>query len=183
MVLSWLPTIFQSHGESSSTAGLLLGVSLLAGLPGALLIPGMATRAKDQRGLAFVFGLFPLAGMLGLLIAPVSVPVLWVVLIGIGQQALFPLALTLVVLRSRSVSETASLSTLMQSGGYLLAAAGPIAAGALHDATDSWRPTLVVLIALGVLQIAFGLAAGRARYLTAPMNGVQVGQPPAVDVG
>ena len=93
-MLSWLPTIFQSHGESSSTAGLLLGVSLLAGLPGALLLPGMATRAKDQRGLAFGFGLFPLAGMLGLLIAPVSVPVLWVVLIGIGQQALFPLALT-----------------------------------------------------------------------------------------
>lgn len=183
VVLSWLPTIFQSHGESSSTAGLLLGVSLLAGLPGALLVPGMATRAKDQRGLAFGFGLFPLAGMLGLLIAPVSVPVLWVVLIGIGQQALFPLALTLVVLRSRSVSETASLSTMMQSGGYLLAAAGPIAAGALHDATGSWRPTIVVLIVLGLLQIGFGLAAGRARHLTAPMNGVQVGQSPAVDVG
>jgi MFS transporter, CP family, cyanate transporter len=180
VVLSWLPTIFQSHGETSSTAGLLLGLSLLAGLPGALLIPGMATRAKDQRQLVVVFGLFPLAGMLGLLIAPVSVPALWVVLLGIGQQALFPLALTLVVLRSRSVSETASLSTMMQSGGYLFAAAGPIAAGALHDATGSWRPTLAVLVGLSLLQMGFGVAAGRARHLTAPTNGAHVA---AVDVG
>jgi MFS transporter, CP family, cyanate transporter len=182
IILSWLPTIFQSHGETRSTGGLLLGISMISGLPGALLLPGWATRAKDQRALAVIFSGFVFAGLTGLLIAPVAVPYLWVVLLGIGQQALFPLALTLVVLRSRNVSETASLSTLMQSGGYMLAAVGPIAAGALHDATNSWRPTIVVLLCLVLLQMVFGVLAGRARHLTAPTSGGAMSQAPAVDV-
>jgi MFS transporter, CP family, cyanate transporter len=130
-----------------------------------------------------IFSGFVFAGLTGLLIAPLAVPYLWVVLLGIGQQALFPLALTLVVLRSRNVSETASLSTLMQSGGYMLAAVGPIAAGALHDATNSWRPTIVVLLCLVLLQMVFGVLAGRARHLTAPTSGGAMSQAPAVDVG
>jgi CP family cyanate transporter-like MFS transporter len=95
-----------------------------------------------------------------------------VVLIGMGQQASFPLALILVVLRSRSVAETAGLSTLMQGMGYLLAAAGPVAVGALHDLTDSWNPAIVVLLALTALQSTAGLAAGRDRKLAAVPGGV-----------
>ena len=172
IVLSWLPTIFQSHGIGRTTAGLLLGVSMIAGLPGALLLPTVAARARDQRWFAFAYSCFVAAGFAGLLAAPTSAPYLWVVLIGMGQQASFPLALILVVLRSRSVAETAGLSTLMQGMGYLLAAAGPVAVGALHDLTDSWNPAIVVLLALTALQSTAGLAAGRDRKLAAVPGGV-----------
>ena len=48
----------------------------------------------------------------------------------------------MIVLRSGSPHVTASLSTHVQSIGYLLAASGPFLVGALHDATGSWTATL-----------------------------------------
>ena len=46
--------------------------------------------------------------------------------------------LTLIGLRARTPDGTAALSGFSQSSGYLLAALGPFAVGALHDATGSW---------------------------------------------
>jgi CP family cyanate transporter-like MFS transporter len=172
IVLSWLPTIFQSHGIGRTTAGLLLGVSMIAGLPGALLLPGIAARAREQGRFALGCSVFVAAGLVGLLAAPTGAPWLWVALIGIGMQASFPLALILVVLRSRNVAETAALSTMMQGLGYLMAAAGPVAVGALHDATNSWAPAIVVMLGLLVFQALFGLAAGRDRKLSVAAEGV-----------
>jgi CP family cyanate transporter-like MFS transporter len=171
VILSWLPTIFQSHGIGRTTAGLLLGTSMIVGLPGALLLPRIAARSRGQGRFAVVYSCFVAAGLAGLLAAPTAAPWLWVVLIGIGQQASFPLALIMVVLRSRSVAETAGLSTLMQGVGYLMAAVGPVAVGALHDATGSWDPAIITLLVLLVFQVATGLGAGRDRKLSAVVEG------------
>ena len=171
VVLSWLPTIFQSHGISRTDAGLLLGASMIVGLPGALLLPGVAARARSQGRFAVVYSCFVAAGFIGLLVAPTYAPLLWAILIGLGQQASFPLALVMVVLRSRSVGETAGLSTLMQGVGYLMAAVGPVAVGALHDITDSWNPAIACLIVLLVFQVLSGLGAGRDRKIGAVAEG------------
>jgi MFS transporter, CP family, cyanate transporter len=164
-MVSWLPSIFQSHGISSTEAGLLLATSMAMGLPAALVVPALATRRPDQRALAAGFSCVTLAGYLGLLLAPASGPWLWAVLVGLGQGACFPLALTLIVLRSADAAHTAGLSTLTQGVGYVIAAAGPLAAGALHDATGSWTPSLVLLVALIGPQIAVGLGAGRDLHV------------------
>jgi MFS transporter, CP family, cyanate transporter len=82
-------------------------------------------------------------------------------------------ALTMIVLRSGTIDLTASLSTHVQSIGYLLAAAGPLAMGALHDATGSWTASILVLIVLIAAQALTGAEAGRARVLrgrTAPAS-------------
>ncbi|MGI5491060.1 hypothetical protein [Microtetraspora malaysiensis] len=42
---------------------------------------------------------------------------------------------------------------------------GPLAIGALHDATGSWTPAIVVLLALLVPQLFTGLASARNRYI------------------
>jgi CP family cyanate transporter-like MFS transporter len=144
---------------------------MIVGLPGALLLPRIAARSRGQGRFAVVYSCFVAAGLAGLLAAPTAAPWLWVVLIGIGQQASFPLALIMVVLRSRSVAETAGLSTLMQGVGYLMAAVGPVAVGALHDATGSWDPAIITLLVLLVFQVATGLGAGRDRKLSTVVEG------------
>jgi CP family cyanate transporter-like MFS transporter len=164
-ILSWLPSILSSHGIDHTTAGLLLGLNAAIGLPAALLVPTIATRARDQRAIAAIFTVVTALGYLGLLTATDVAPALWAVIIGIGQGACFPLGLTLIVLRSRDVAQTASLSTLVQSGGYLIAAAVPLAAGALHDLTGSWTWPLVLLIVLTLPQLWSGLLAGRNRVV------------------
>jgi MFS transporter, CP family, cyanate transporter len=165
--LAWLPDIFRSHGASDSRAGFLLSLSILVGLLTSTTVPGLATRVRDQRGLVAVGCAVWAAGLTGILVAPMSAPYLWVVLLGLGQNSIFPLALMLIVLRGGSVATTEGLSTLSQSVGYGLAAIFPLAVGALHGAAGSWTPALILLLALLAPQLVFGLAAGRDRQLTA----------------
>lgn len=165
--LAWLPTVFQSHGMSSTKSGLLLSLSLVVGLIPALTLPSLAARAHDQRGYMVAVVSCIALGWLGVIIAPTTLPYLWVILLGLGQNAAFPLALTLIVLRGGSLTTTAGLSTLVQTVGYLVAALGPLAIGAVHDLAHSWTPPLLVLLALLAPQLLLGLAAARNRTVAA----------------
>jgi MFS transporter, CP family, cyanate transporter len=165
--LAWLPDIFRSHGAGDSQAGFLLSLSIVVGLLTSTTLPGLATRVRDQRWLVVVCSAVWAAGLSGILVAPMSAPYLWAVLLGLGQNSTFPLALMLIVLRGGSVATTEGLSTLAQSVGYAIAAIFPLAVGALHGAAGSWTPSLILLLALLVPQVAFGLAAGRNRQLAA----------------
>jgi CP family cyanate transporter-like MFS transporter len=164
--LAWLPSVFHSHGASSSEAGLLLSIALIAGLIPAITVPTMAARVPDQRRFVWVFVAIIAAGWIGVIVAPMGAPYLWAVLLGFGQNAAFPLALTLIVLRGGTVTSTAGLSTLVQTVGYMIAAVAPFAIGAVHDITGSWTPALFVLLGLLVPQLVVGLAAARNRTVT-----------------
>jgi CP family cyanate transporter-like MFS transporter len=163
--LAWLPDIFRSHGASDSRAGFLLSLSIVVGLLTSTTLPGLAARMRDQRWLVVVCCTVWAAGLIGIIVAPMSAPYLWVVLLGLGQNSTFPLALMLIVLRGGSIATTEGLSTLSQSVGYVLAAICPLAVGAMHGAAGSWTPPLILLLALLVPQLVFGLAAGRDRQL------------------
>jgi CP family cyanate transporter-like MFS transporter len=164
--LAWLPDVFRSHGASDSRAGFLLSLSIVVGLLTSTTVPGIATRMRDQRWLVVVCTAVWAVGLTGILVAPMSAPYLWVVLLGLGQNSVFPLALMLIVLRGGSVATTEGLSTLAQSVGYMLAAVFPLAVGAVHGAAGSWTPSLILLLALLAPQLAFGLAAARNRTLS-----------------
>ena len=182
--LSWLPSIFRSHGASEAHAGLLLSLTMVVGAITALAVPGLAARSRDQRALVAGSCALTAAGWIGILLAPMSAAYLWTVLLGLGQNAAFPLALMLIVLRGGSVASTEGLSTLSQSVGYVLAAFAPLAVGAIHGFAHSWTPALIVLLALVGPQLMVGLAAGRARQLHAPAPvGAAEPREPAVITG
>ena len=88
-----------------------------------------------------------------------------VLVLGLGQGTGISLALTLFVLRTRTAEAAGELSGMAQTVGYSLAAGGPLAAGALHDATGGWEAPLVVLLLLLVPMTLAGLHAGRDRAL------------------
>lgn len=178
--LAWLPSIFRSHGASEAHAGLLLSLSMVVGLATALTVPGIAARHRDQRLLVILSCALTAAGLAGILIAPMSAAYLWVVLLGLGQNATFPLALMMIVTRGGSVATTEGLSTLSQSVGYVLAALAPLAVGAIHGLTHSWTPTLILLLALVVPELVAGLGAGRDRQLSGPPPDHTQVRPPAV---
>jgi CP family cyanate transporter-like MFS transporter len=165
VTIAWLPSIFESHGLSSTSAGLLVGLCGAMAIPGGLVAPRLAARRPDQRRLVLVLTLVTALGFTGLLVAPVSTPVTWSLLIGVGQGALFPVALTMIVLRSGAGRLTASLSTHVQCIGYLVSAAGPFATGLLHDATGSWTAPVAVLLVLMVPQGFTGVRAARNRLV------------------
>jgi CP family cyanate transporter-like MFS transporter len=164
--LAWLPSVFHSHGFSTPYSGFLLSLSLLVGLIPALTVPSLAARAGHQRAFVVVFASLVATGWLGIILAPTTAPYVWVVILGLGQNAFFPLALTLIVLRGGSVPNTAALSTMVQTVGYLMAALAPLAIGAVHDISGSWTPALIVLLALLLPQTVMGLEAARNRTVT-----------------
>lgn len=161
VVLGWLPTVLADAGVDPARAGIPLAVFGAAAVPTSLVVPWLAARsAGAQRGLVLATGLSYAAGYLGLLGAPAGPGWLWGLLLGVGNGA-FPLAVTLIGLRSRDAEVTAALSGLVQGAGYLLAGLGPMLVGLLHQATGGWRVPLLVLLGGLVVQLASGLRAAR----------------------
>ncbi|MBP2338481.1 MFS transporter [Saccharothrix coeruleofusca] len=164
-VMGWLPEIMGDAGVDRSTAGLLLAITMVLGVPVSLMVPPLATRRAGQSALVVVLGAFSVAGVLGLALAPLAAPGLWAVLIGVGMGGMFPLALVIISLRTASSADTASLSGMAQSVGYLISATGPFAFGVLRGATGTWTVSMLVLTAVLVLLTTLGALAGRPRTL------------------
>lgn len=144
-MVAWLPEIYRHHGMSKGAAGALLSLSLVVGIPMGFVVGWLAGRLRDQRPIALAATLLALAGYAGVLAAPSAAPWLWAALLGIGFGAGFTLVLALFVLRAHDVHRAAALSGMAQSVGYALAAVGPLAVGALHDATGGWTvPQILV---------------------------------------
>jgi CP family cyanate transporter-like MFS transporter len=163
--LSWLPAILRDHGVDPTHAGVLLGVMTTISMVGSTISPVVAVRSRDQRAVTAVSVAIVGAGLLGLLLAPASAPLLWALLLGLGQGACFGLALLLIVLRAADEEAAAQLSSMAQAGGYVVAAAGPLAMGLLHAVTGGWTAPLLFLLAATAGQLVAGLGASRDRLV------------------
>jgi CP family cyanate transporter-like MFS transporter len=144
----WLPTLLvDSAGVSPAGAGALLSLFAAMGLPASLAVPLIVARYR-RVGLLFALAVAcGIAGAAGLLFVPSHATWLWVALFGSGPL-LFPLVLLLVGMRTRTHAASVALSGFVQSGGYAIAAATPLLAGVLHDATGGWTATLIMLLVL-----------------------------------
>jgi CP family cyanate transporter-like MFS transporter len=160
----WLPAIYRDAGLEPGPASAMLGVLVLVSVPLPLLLPVLIRRLPDQRVVVLAFGLLTTGGWMGLLLAGDTLPWLWATMLGLGSGA-FPWTLAMIGLRTRTPAGTVVLSGFVQSLGYLLAATGPLVTGLVYDATDSWTVPLLMLAALGVPMVAFGLVFARPRYL------------------
>ncbi|MFD5415441.1 CynX/NimT family MFS transporter [Streptomyces nojiriensis] len=164
ITMGWLPQIFRDAGVSASTAGVLLAVTMVMGVPLAFVIPGLAARMKNQGAIAVTLGVFGLTGYLGLYFAPAAGAWAWALLLGISNCA-FPLVITLIGLRAKSPAGVVKLSAFAQSTGYLISIPGPLLIGALYQHSGGWDLPLALMAGLLVPQIALGVLAGRDRTI------------------
>ena len=162
---TWMPAILRDAGLDPTRAGVMLSVSIGVGAVSGLVIPQVAARLHDQRAPAAGTVLFIIAGLIGLAVAPAAAPLLWAVLLGIGQGGTFPLAISLIVLRTRSAGEVPTLSAMAHAIGYTMSATGPLIMGGIFGATGSWAPALYFVVAVAAAQFVLGLLAGRRRYV------------------
>ena len=164
-MLSWLPTIAEAHGVSASHAGLLLSLASFSGMVGALVAPSLERRLRRSSTAVVVSVVVCAAGYTGLLVAPNTATYLWCILFGSAQGATLALALGYIVARARDSHHAAHLSTMAQSGGYLIASAAPFAMGALHGATGSWTLSIVMLMGILGPMLLTGLVASQDRFV------------------
>ena len=164
IILGWLPQIFRDAGVPASSAGLMLAVTMGMGVPLAFVVPRLAARMRHQGPLVMFLALCGLTGYAGLWFAPAAGAWLWATLLGVANCA-FPVALTMISLRSRSSAGVVQLSAFAQSMGYLLSVPGPLLVGALHDASGGWHVPLMLMAGLLLAQTVMGVLAGRDRVI------------------
>ncbi|MGW1022775.1 CynX/NimT family MFS transporter [Streptomyces sp. NPDC002577] len=162
ITMGWMAQIFRDAGVSAGTAGLLLAATMAIGVPLSVVIPRVATRLPQQGPIVVAIGLCGLAGYAGLYLAPAGGAWAWALLLGISNCA-FPLALTLVGMRSRTSAGVARLSAFAQSTGYLISIPGPLLVGVLYQHSGGWGLPLALMAALMIPQIVMGVLAGRNR--------------------
>ncbi|HEY7275385.1 MAG TPA: MFS transporter [Trebonia sp.] len=170
--LSWLPTMLRDRGESASGAGDLLALMGVGNLAVSLLVPMAAQRMRSQVTLVAPTVVAIAGGLAALLYAPLGGAPAWALILGAGQNAALALAIFFTAARAPHAGAAASLSSLAQAVGYLLASAGPLEVGLLHSATGSWTlPVTVLFVLCGVMFVA-GLLAARPRMLPVALEDI-----------
>lgn len=167
VMMGWLPTVFREAGLSPAAAGAMLAIAIVVATPAGLVLPTWVARRPDQRAFVWIVAGPWAVGFVGLIVAPTTVPYVWAALIGIGLAS-FPVALLLMGLRSATAADTRQVSAFAQGIGYLVALPAPLLFGVLRDATGSWTLPLVVLLALLLPLMWFGLEAGRSVHIGEP---------------
>ncbi len=170
--LSWLPTMLRDRGESAAGAGDLLALMGVGNLAVSLLIPMAAQRMRSQVTLVVPTVIAIAGGLAALLYLPLGGAAAWALILGAGQNAALALAIFFTAARAPHAAAAASLSSLAQAVGYLLASTGPLEVGLLHSATGSWTVPVAVLLALCAVMLVAGLLASRPRMLPVTLEEV-----------
>ncbi|BBI34113.1 MFS transporter [Cohnella abietis] len=160
-VTTWFAPAVQSMGYTKETAGNMQSMLTLISLPATLFIPMLVQRFQRRLLWLIVCSVLELIGVLMLNLS-VS-PWLAAIPLGIGTGGLFPLALMLPIEETRNAGEANAWSSMVQSGGYIMGAAGPFVVGRIHDVSDSFIQAFYVLAVMIVLQIIVQVVIGNKK--------------------
>lgn len=164
-VSGWLAPILRDRGMDGTVAGFVTSVCIFTNIAGSLVLPPLIARFRDQRWINVVLSVMAGVPLLGILFAPLGTAWLWAVAQGLGQGGMFAMALTLIILRSPNPTLAAHLSSMAQTGGYLVACMGPLLIGLLAEWTGGFAASGWLFAAVTAGAVVSGFGAGRALYV------------------
>lgn len=157
--LTWIPPTYAEAGWSSGETGGLLLVLSVAQMAASLGVTWFARHAGDRRWLVIGSVALGAVGCAGLAAAPLAAPWAWMVCVGLSTGAMFPLSLMLPVDYEDWPDALRRLSAMSLTGGYVLAAAGPVLFGWLREGTGGYAVSYLILagaaVAAGLMCFGF----------------------------
>ncbi len=163
-MFTWIPSILADAGASDAFGGTMVGVFSVMGLVAAFGAPTLCARIANPFPVVIACAACYLIGFAGLYFAPMAAPIVWVVVLGLGPST-FPMALTLINLRTRSHVGSSALSGFTQGIGYTVACLGPLLFGVFHDATDGYAAPFGLLVVAVVVVLVGAYQACKPRML------------------
>jgi CP family cyanate transporter-like MFS transporter len=161
-LVAWMPAYYQQLGRGVTESGALLAMLTVFQASSALLLPMAAARfgrGRDRRPWLALGLAAQLAGFGLLLVAPLAAPLAVVALLGGGLGGVFALSLVLTLDHADDPALAARLVAFVQGVGFVIAAAAPIVAGIVRDAsggfTVSWSMLAASLVAMIGLTAVF----------------------------
>lgn len=163
-IFAWLPEILiETAGQTAQQAGTLLALYSIVGCPASLVVPILAVRARNPGMIVQVGALASILGFVGLMSSN-HATWLWVLLLS-GGQAMFPVCLVLINLRSRTPEGSVVLSSFSQGFGFGVATAGPLVMGILRDMTGGWTAVFILMIVVSVPALITGTMLNRRAFI------------------
>lgn len=160
-VIAWLPAILTASGASPSAITTCVALFPIVGIPCTLFIPPLAQRMKRQRLLGAAVGFICVVGVLALFFVDSdTAAIIAVVIVGFALGAPFCLCMYYFGVRTEDPEDSAKLSGISQTFGYLMAALGPACLGLIVDLTGSWFAPLVIMFALAIALVICGWKSG-----------------------
>ncbi|EGB15422.1 major facilitator superfamily MFS_1 [Pseudodesulfovibrio mercurii] len=161
---AWLPVYLeQTLSMTDARAGLVASLFQLLGLLGSFGLPLLAgTQRFADRGLFLVVTLAWLLTAAGFWLAP-AWWVVWVLCGGVSSGGGFTVIFSMIMNHAKDLNENRSMSTVVQTAGYIVAAASPFAVGHLREVSGGWQSGMILLVCASVIMILCGLAATRPK--------------------
>lgn len=158
-LITWLPSILETHGISTIFASNLLTILQLSGLPCSFIVPFLSVRKGGLKTLLTMLFIGYAVAPLGYLISTSSAVFLVIITIvtGFGSGLAFNMAVIFFTEKTTNPSQTAEVSGMAQSAGYLLAAIGPVMFGYIENTVHSWNMIIFILIVMSVLLTLSGV--------------------------
>jgi len=161
-IVAWLAPVLVEGGRSTIEAGTIVGLLLIAGIPGTLLVSWLGDRSASRRTGLVLTSVACLVSLAGFTWLP-ALAVVWAVIGGVGLAAIFALVMVLPLDAARHPSEVGGYSALMLAAGYLIASVAPSLLGAARDATGNFNLTMLVLVATAAVMLGVSLVLSPYR--------------------
>lgn len=159
--VAWLPLVLQEWGMGTVRSGWMLSLISITQLPVMFIAPVIINKLRNHRGLLWITFSTLLISLMLIVGWKTSLIIPAVILYGFGSGLAFSLVMMWFVLRTDNTADSARLSGMAQSFGYLIAAAGPPLFGALHDWTGQWETSFILLGIASVALFAVGLPVAK----------------------
>jgi MFS transporter, CP family, cyanate transporter len=159
-IISWGPAIYEAAGWSPEAAALVVSVPGAVTIVASLTVPWLSDRGDRRRWLAAMSAMFTI-GLVGMMIDPGTLGMLWIVLFGFGTGAFLPLCFALPLDLGGTPVRVGLLTSWMLGLGHLLASTGPTMTGALRDLTGGFTLPLGILGAFGAIAGVLAFAVPR----------------------
>jgi CP family cyanate transporter-like MFS transporter len=145
-VTAWLPTYLHDElGMSVAEAGAASSIFQILAIVGGLGVP-FAAKFWGPTAVAVTVGALWLTVPVGLLLVP-QLWWLWSFFGGIAQGGGITVIFIAIIRLARDQASAGKMSATVQGLGYALAAVAPPLVGFVHDASGSWTPALLVILA------------------------------------
>ncbi|WP_227994886.1 MFS transporter [Oceanobacillus sp. CFH 90083] len=165
-LFTWLPDIFLTKGFNESEAGWLIAIYQAGLIPTTFIAPILAARMQNQRLIGCSAGLLFFFGLLGVAFSSSNWIIFFLILTGVGAGTAFSVAMMFFVLRTNTVMESAQLSSMAQSIGYIVASTGPLFLGTIAEITEGWTVPFIILMAAALCIAFLGIVAGRNEKIS-----------------
>ena len=153
---AWISPIALDFGNSPQYSAMLLTIFTLIQIPVALFVPNIVNRLGKPKLFLILCSLSELIGLIFLLLPMPILPA--VIFLGIGAGGLFPLALMLPIIETRTPEEAGTWSAMSQMGGYIMGGFGPFLIGLIFDISGHFQAAIVAMLAIVVLMIGVQLS-------------------------